>query len=241
MTRTKMIAVVLGLAVAGGTGATLGLAAGNGAGTTIAACVNKAGEPRFVAAGTTCRRDETTVSWNVQGPQGPAGPQGPQGPQGQPGLATPIHNTVGTVSVTDQNGQPIVGGTGTSGAFEIKDWSFGVENPTTIGSATGGAGAGKIKFNEFQITKMVDGASPAFFKNCVAGTHLKTVNVAYRPASAASDVLDVTLNDAVCDSITQTTQDDGTEVEVIAFSFRTIAMTDPQSGVTDTETWPATG
>jgi hypothetical protein len=28
---------------------------------------------------------------------------------------------------------------------------FGVENPTTIGSATGGAGAGKIKFNEFQI------------------------------------------------------------------------------------------
>ena len=26
---------------------------------------------------------------------------------------------------------------------------YGVENPTTIGSATGGAGAGKIKFNEF--------------------------------------------------------------------------------------------
>lgn len=29
--------------------------------------------------------------------------------------------------------------------------AFGVENPTTIGSATGGAGAGKIKFNEFQV------------------------------------------------------------------------------------------
>ena len=38
-------------------------------------------------------------------------------------------------------------------AFEIKDFSFGVENPTTIGSATGGAGAGKIKFNEFTIKK----------------------------------------------------------------------------------------
>lgn len=34
----------------------------------------------------------------------------------------------------------------TKGGFEIKDFSFGVENPTTIGSATGGAGAGKIKF-----------------------------------------------------------------------------------------------
>jgi hypothetical protein len=30
----------------------------------------------------------------------------------------------------------------TTKAFEIKDFSFGVENPTTIGSATGGAGAG---------------------------------------------------------------------------------------------------
>ena len=30
-----------------------------------------------------------------------------------------------------------------SQAFEIKDFSFGVENPTTIGSATGGAGGRK--------------------------------------------------------------------------------------------------
>ena len=46
-------------------------------------------------------------------------------------------------------------------SFEIKDFSFGVENPTTIGSATGGAGAGKIKFNEFTIKKTTDSASPA--------------------------------------------------------------------------------
>jgi hypothetical protein len=41
-----------------------------------------------------------------------------------------------------------------SKAFEIKDFSFSVENPTTIGSATGGAGAGKSKFNEFSISKI---------------------------------------------------------------------------------------
>jgi hypothetical protein len=34
---------------------------------------------------------------------------------------------------------------GGAGAFEIKDWSFGVENPTTIGSATSGAGVGKLR------------------------------------------------------------------------------------------------
>ena len=46
-------------------------------------------------------------------------------------------------------------------AFEIKDFSFGVENPTTIGSATGGAGAGKIKLNELTIKKTTDTASPS--------------------------------------------------------------------------------
>jgi len=46
-------------------------------------------------------------------------------------------------------------------AFEIKDFSFGVENPTTIGSATKGAGAGKIKLNELTIRKTTDTASPS--------------------------------------------------------------------------------
>jgi type VI secretion system secreted protein Hcp len=65
-------------------------------------------------------------------------------------------------------------------AFEIKDFSFGVENPTTIGSATGGAGAGKIKFNEFTIKKTTDSASPTFFKNCCAGSHYPAVTIAMR-------------------------------------------------------------
>jgi type VI secretion system secreted protein Hcp len=65
-------------------------------------------------------------------------------------------------------------------SFEIKDFSFGVENPTTIGSATGGAGAGKIKFNEFTIKKTSDSASPNFFKNCAAGAHYKKVVIEMR-------------------------------------------------------------
>ena len=67
-------------------------------------------------------------------------------------------------------------------AFEIKDFSFGVENPTTIGSATGGAGAGKIKFNEFTIKKTTDSASPLFFKNCCVGAHNKNVIIEMRKA-----------------------------------------------------------
>jgi type VI secretion system secreted protein Hcp len=67
-------------------------------------------------------------------------------------------------------------------AFEIKDFTFGIENPTTIGSATGGAGAGKIKFNEFTIKKTSDQASPDFFKNCCAGAHYDSVIVEMRKA-----------------------------------------------------------
>jgi len=73
-------------------------------------------------------------------------------------------------------------------AFEIKDFSFGVENPTTIGSATGGAGAGKIKFNEFTIKKTSDSASPLFFKNCCVGAHYKTVTISMRKSGGSPDV-----------------------------------------------------
>src|ERR1041385_2190139 len=73
------------------------------------------------------------------------------------------------------------------GAFEIKDWSFGVENPTTIGSATGGAGSGKAKFNEFTIKKTTDQASPLFFRSCAAGTHFPKIELFCRKAGGEAE------------------------------------------------------
>lgn len=71
---------------------------------TIYACAqahrdNGSGLLRLVAAGEPCRRNETSIHWNVAGPQGPVGTTGlpgppgvygltgPAGPQGPPGLA----------------------------------------------------------------------------------------------------------------------------------------------------------
>ena len=79
----------------------------------------------------------------------------------------------------------------TKKAFEIKDFSFGVENPTTIGSATGGAGAGKIKFNEFTIKKTTDKSSPLFFKNCCAGVHYGSVTIAMRKSGGDPETLEM--------------------------------------------------
>ena len=61
--------------------------------------------------------------------------------------------------------------------FEIKDFSFGAENPTTIEGA-----AGRIKFNEFTIKKTSDAASPALFRNFVEGSHYRTVIIEMRKA-----------------------------------------------------------
>ena len=68
--------------------------------------------------------------------------------------------------------------------FEIKDFSFGVENKATVGSATSGAGGGKVQFNEFTIKKTTDSASTLFFKNCCAGAHYGVVTLAIRKAGA---------------------------------------------------------
>lgn len=77
---------------------------------------------------------------------------------------------------------------GYEGTIEIQSFSFDVENPTTIGSATGGAGAGKIKFNAFQVTRNIDRATPKVFQNLCSGAHYKTVTISLRKAGASQSV-----------------------------------------------------
>jgi len=72
-------------------------------------------------------------------------------------------------------------------AFEIKEFSFDVEQPHTVGSATTGSGAGKIKFNEFTIKKSTDWASTTFFKNCVTGMHYKQAVISIRKSGTSQD------------------------------------------------------
>ena len=91
---------------------------------------------------------------------------------------------------------------GQTQTIELQDFNLGGETPATIGSATGGAGAGKIKFNEFTIKKTTDSASPAFFRNCVAGAHYKKVTLEMRkaggdPSSAGKPFLRYHLYDVI--------------------------------------------
>lgn len=58
----------------------------------------------------------------------------------EPDASLPITD-VGRRDVSAAEAEKVKGG---AGRFEINDYSFGVEHPTTIGSATGGAGSGKL-------------------------------------------------------------------------------------------------
>jgi type VI secretion system secreted protein Hcp len=65
-------------------------------------------------------------------------------------------------------------------AVEVRDFSFGAQNPTTVGSATAGAGAGKVKFNELVVTKSVDQLSPSLFLISASGGHFPSAQLVVR-------------------------------------------------------------
>jgi type VI secretion system Hcp family effector len=66
--------------------------------------------------------------------------------------------------------------------FEIDDFSFDIEQVLNIGSQSSGAGAGKVSFNPFQITRKTDRASPRLFQMCCGGQHFKQVVLCIRRA-----------------------------------------------------------
>jgi type VI secretion system secreted protein Hcp len=70
-------------------------------------------------------------------------------------------------------------------AIELKAFTLGVENKTTIGSATAGGGSGKAQFAEFTITKRVDKASPSLLQACCLGVHFPEAVLSLRKAGAS--------------------------------------------------------
>lgn len=66
--------------------------------------------------------------------------------------------------------------------FEVEDYSFDIEQTLNIGSQSSGAGAGKVSFNPFSITRKIDKASPIFFQYACSGTAFQQVSLGIRKA-----------------------------------------------------------
>lgn len=156
----------------------------------IRACIANSGVLRIVGATETCKTGETPIVWNAAGPQGPAGaagpggpagPAGPVGPQGPEGPAAQIPPPIITAQITLDS----AGSAPTAGPAPIINFTLGGTNATTIGSATGGAGAGKVAFSPLKVTKMLDGLSVVLLTHMSTGTHFSEVKIeAFGPGNA---------------------------------------------------------
>jgi type VI secretion system secreted protein Hcp len=73
-------------------------------------------------------------------------------------------------------------------ATELSAYSFGIHNSTTIGSGSGGNGAGKAQFTDFKVTKVVDSISSDLLQY-VGGaggySHLKQLDLYLRKSGGA--------------------------------------------------------
>ena len=85
-----------------------------------------------------------------------------------------------------EDGTPIVGESldksypGSDGWIYLPGFNFGISNAVTIGSSSGGAGAGKAVFNDITLTKSVDSMSPILFKYASTGSHFKSARLVVR-------------------------------------------------------------
>jgi type VI protein secretion system component Hcp len=70
------------------------------------------------------------------------------------------------------------------GSIDILQFNVGYENPTTIGSTTGGVGTGKVKFGPLEIVTQVGSQSGALFAAEALGAHFNTLTLYVRDAGA---------------------------------------------------------
>jgi type VI secretion system secreted protein Hcp len=69
---------------------------------------------------------------------------------------------------------------GAAAIVPLHSFNTSAVNPTTISSATGGAGAGKVKFNDLVIEKAVDRLSPSLLAIAASGSHFDKVQIFVR-------------------------------------------------------------
>lgn len=193
---------------------------------TIYACVSQdTGTVHIVTQGTSCRSHEYPTSWSITGPQGETGAAGPQGPAGAaaPNPA-PRQAAVGTVTLKAGSGIP--GESVDDVTFKIYDFSATDDQNLTIGSQSGGAGAGKVTFEPITMTKLPDASSPQLFHMLAAGEHFATAEVQLygKDGSTVAETFDYSL--VALKSITTTNSGAATDQLFEQLTLEVGGMTD---------------
>lgn len=122
--------------------------------------------------------EETQITWNQKGPAGPTGATGPQGPAGAGGAAGG-QGSPGTPLIGETTFG--IGGTGNTflkiddaqhdalskeAKIDVDGFALSAQGASQGAS---GAGAGKVSFQSFTITRKIDKASPLLFQAASTG------------------------------------------------------------------------
>lgn len=113
------------------------------------------------------------------------------------------------------------------GAFEIYSFSWGVSNPVTIGSATGGVGGGKASLSSFNVMKKTDAASPVLMNGCCIGDHFTGAHVVLRKAGGKQlEYLKLDFEEVFVESVqwSGSSGGDDTPTESASFAFGKVSV-----------------
>jgi type VI secretion system secreted protein Hcp len=119
----------------------------------------------------------------------------------------------------------------TKAPTEIYSFSFGAQNPTTVGPTSGGSGAGRVSVSSFHLMKKTDNSSPLLFQACCAGDHFAKGSVVLRKAGGKDNKQQVFLQydfvELYVDSVqwSGSTGGDDTPTESVSFSFGKVKVT----------------
>lgn len=103
---------------------------------------------------------------------------------------------------------------------KVLAYSGSVEQTLNIGSQSAGAGAGKISFNPFSITKVLDAMSPILFQASATGTAYKTAEIVFVSAAGQNYILNkLVYKLAAVKTISWAADGDERVLETVSFDY----------------------
>lgn len=109
------------------------------------------------------------------------------------------------------------------GEIDCLSWSWGVHQPSAVGSGVGGHAKGKAVPGEFTFSHHYDKSSPIVAKYCANGKHFpKIVATCAQAGESQKDFLTITMKDCMILSASPSASSGGDVIETIALGYSEI-------------------
>lgn len=103
--------------------------------------------------------------------------------------------------------------------IEVLTTSFDIEQTLNIGSQSSGAGAGKITFNPFTITRRPDAHSADFWQRACSGTAYRKATLTASHGGAAAPFLTFTMGLVAVKTLSVSADESSDIIETVTFEY----------------------